>query len=219
MALAANHHLYLNAGEERAVAATKSFSGQMMLLALLVAHWSGDEELLQALEAVPGAMRNLLADSGAVAHAALRLTHADDTWVLGRGYSLAAAQEVALKLKENSYLDTQAYSSAEFQHGPIAAISARTPVLLLAVDDASYDTNVQACARLQELRADLTVVSSSPELLAAAQAAVPLPEGLHPVTEAFLLVLAGQLLTLHLTAARGYDPDQPRNLSKVTRTV
>lgn len=219
LAAAADHHLTQHAGDERAVAATKTFTSQMMLLALLVAHWSENSELMSALEAVPGAMRQLLADRQTVAHAALRLTHADDAYVLGRGFSFAVAQEVALKLKETSYMGTQSYSSAEFQHGPIAALSPRAPVLLLATSDATQESNALAVARLHELQADLTVISSVDELLAGAQAAVPLPAGLHSATESFLLVLVGQLLALHLTVSRGYDPDQPRNISKVTRTI
>ncbi|HEX7005479.1 MAG TPA: SIS domain-containing protein [Trueperaceae bacterium] len=219
LATAADYHLAQGAGEEKAVAATKTFSTQMMLLALLVAHWSGDEELLAALQAVPGAMRELLAEREAVSHAALRLTHAADAYVLGRGYSFAIAQEVALKLKETSYMGTQAYSSAEFQHGPIAAVSPREPVLLLATADHTLDSNSEVAARLLGLGADLTVISSAGSLLAGAHAAVRLPGNRHPVTESFLLVLAGQLLALQLAAARGYDPDRPRNISKVTRTI
>lgn len=219
LAKAADHHLDQDAGEEKAVAATKTFSSQMMLLALLVAHWSGDEELLEALRAVPGAMRKLLAERGPVTHAALRLTHAGEAYVLGRGLSYAVAQEVALKLKETTYMGTQAYSSAEFQHGPIAALSAGAPVLLLAGSDDTVESNSLAVARLRELRADLTVASGVGGLLGAANAAIPLPQGLHASTEAFLLVLVGQLLALELTASRGFDPDSPRNLSKVTRTV
>jgi glucosamine--fructose-6-phosphate aminotransferase (isomerizing) len=219
LAAAADHHLDLRAGDERAVAASKTFTGQMMLLALLVAHWSADDDLLAALAAVPGSMRKLLAERESVSHAALRLTHADDAYVLGRGFSYGVAQEVALKLKETSYMATQAYSSAEFQHGPIAAISPRAPVLLLATGDATRESNALVSGRLKELQADLTVVSSAGELLAAANTSVPLPTGLHPATEAFVLVLAGQLLALQLAVSRGYDPDQPRNISKVTRTI
>lgn len=219
LARVADHDLQQQAGEELAVAATKTFTSQMMLLALLVAHWSQDAELMTALERVPAAMQELLADRTSLTHAALRLTHAEDAYVLGRGYSYAVAQEVALKLKETSYMGTQAYSTAEFQHGPIAALSPRAPVLLLATGDATRESNALAAARLIELEADLTVVSSAKELISGANAEVPLPQGLHSVTEAFLLVLAGQLLALNLTVSRGYDPDEPRHLSKVTTTI
>jgi glucosamine--fructose-6-phosphate aminotransferase (isomerizing) len=219
LAAAADFDLQQQAGEENAVAATKTFTSQMMLLALLVAHWSGDQELLSALEAVPAAMRRLLDNREAIGHAALRLTHANEAYVLGRGLSFGVAQEVALKLKETSYMATQAYSSAEFQHGPIAALSSRSPVLLLATGDATRLSNALVTARLHELQADLTVVSSAKDLLAGAHAAVALPQGLHAATESFLLVLAGQLLALKLCVARGLDPDKPRNISKVTKTI
>lgn len=210
--------LPLCAGEERAVAATKTFSSQMMVLARLVAQWSNDAELADALRGVPAAMRELL-DTPEATAAALRLTHADSAIVLGRGLSYAPALELALKLTETSYLQAQAFSSAEFQHGPIAALSPRDPVLLLAGSDATLAANLEVKARLLDLGADLTVVSSAAELRAGAGAAVALPAGLHPVAECFLQVLAGQLLALALAASRGADPDQPRHLNKITRTV
>ncbi|HEX7022077.1 MAG TPA: SIS domain-containing protein, partial [Trueperaceae bacterium] len=122
LAQAAEFPLCTHAGEEQAVAASKTFSSQMMLLARLVASWSGNETLQDALAAVPAAMRELLAAPEAIMHLALRLTHAEGLYVLGRGLSYGPALELALKLKETSYLHAQAYSSAEFQHGPIAAI-------------------------------------------------------------------------------------------------
>jgi glutamine---fructose-6-phosphate transaminase (isomerizing) len=207
------------AGPESAVAASKTFTSQMMLLALLVARWSGDGELLEALTAVPERMRALLDDSKSIERAALRLTHAEHAYVLGRGFSYGPAQELALKLKETSYLHAEAFSSAEFQHGPIAAVDPRYPVILLATQDGSLESNLTVARRLCELEADLTVMSGAKSLQAGASALVPLPEGLHPAIEAFLLVLAGQLLALHLAQSKQLDPDKPRHLRKVTKTL
>ncbi|MDQ3460277.1 MAG: SIS domain-containing protein [Deinococcota bacterium] len=207
------------AGEEQAVAASKTFSSQMMLLALLVAHWSEDAGLLTALQAVPERMRALLGDQSAVERAATRLTHAEHAYVLGRGLSYGPALELALKLKETSYLHAEAFSSAEFQHGPIAAVDPRYPVILLATQDGSLESNLAVAERLCELEADLTVVSGAQALEAYAGALVALPEGLHPATEAFLQVLAGQLLALHLAQSKRLDPDKPRHLSKITKTM
>ncbi len=216
---AADFALLQNAGPETAVAASKTFSSQMMLLSCLVAHWSGDKALLSALRRVPEAMRSLLADTEPLARAALRLTHAESIYVLGRGLSFGPAQETALKLKETSYLHAQAYSSAEFQHGPIASVGASDPLLLFGLADASNESNLAVAKRLRDLNADLTVVSSVPELLELGESRIALPGGLHPVTEAFLQVLAGQVLALELTRSKGLDPDAPRNLSKVTKTL
>jgi glucosamine--fructose-6-phosphate aminotransferase (isomerizing) len=208
------------AGLEQAVAASKTFSSQMMLLSLLIAHWSQDETLLGALRAVPEAMNDLITSGQDELHrAALRLTHARSIYVLGRGLSYGPALETALKLKETCYLHAEAYSSAEFQHGPIAAISPSDPVLMLAISDDTEASNHDAASKLRAASADLSVVSSSETLLADANAAVTLPSHLHPVTQAFVMVLVGQLLALHLATAKGLDPDAPRHLNKVTKTM
>ncbi len=206
------------AGEERAVAASKTFTSQMALLARLAVEWADHDEGRAALAAVPQALRDFLADTGAADRAAARLTHADRLDVLGRGLSYGPAHEAALKLKETAYLHAHAYSAAEFQHGPIASLSAGDPVLLLGLHDASAATNLEAANRIREVGADLTVVSADPDLLRVAAAPVPLAPGAHPLTEAFLHVIAGQWLALRCATERGLDPDAPRNLRKVTQT-
>lgn len=215
----ADFSLSQGAGQEQAVAASKTFSSQMMVLAVLVAHWSGDTDLLEALSGIPAHMRHLLDDQRATQRAALRLTHADSLYALGRGLSYGPAQELALKLKETSYVHAQAYSSAEFQHGPIAAVSAKDPIIMLGNDDGTLPSNLTVADRLHELEADLTVVSGSAKLLKLANARIPLPAGLHPVSETFLQVLVGQLLALHLSESKGLEPDEPRHLKKVTKTL
>ncbi|MEJ2289503.1 MAG: SIS domain-containing protein [Deinococcales bacterium] len=218
LAREADHALAQHAGEERAVAATKTFTSQLMLLARLTAEWADDDALRAALDAVPGAVETLLEQADAVERAALRLTHADGLYVLGRGLAFAAALETALKLKETAYIDAQAYSSAEFQHGPIAVVDVGDPLLLLAAEDAGLSGTEEVAARLKGVGADLTVVAGAPSLLRHAAAAVALPEGMHEVTAGFVLVVAGQLLAERLAASRGIDPDAPRHLRKVTRT-
>ena len=215
----AHHHLQQRAGLEQAVAASKTFSSQMMVLAALVAHWAQDDALLAALKRVPALMQELLENQDAIERAALRLTHASGVYVLGRGLSYGPALELALKLKETSYLHAQAYSSAEFQHGPIAAVDPNEPIVLLGLDDGTLESNRQVAERLDELGADMTVVGGAEALHGYANASIPLPAKLHPASEAFLHVLAGQLMALHLARSKGLDPDAPRHLSKVTRTL
>jgi glucosamine--fructose-6-phosphate aminotransferase (isomerizing) len=220
LAEAADWHLEQQAGTEQAVAATKTFTSQMFVLAQLVAQWTENAQLQDALAAVPAALRDLLlAGHSGIDEAAKRLVHASEAYLLGRGLSLTAAQETSLKLKETSYIGTQAYSSAEVQHGPIAAVGPNMPVIIFGLQDATAETNLLTAKRVRELGADLTVVSSVPELLDTAVTPVALPRGLHPVTEAFLQVAVGQLLSLGLVTERGLDPDAPRHLSKVTQTL
>ncbi len=208
----------LGAGEERAVAASKTFSSQMMALARVVAEWADDEALRQALAEVPDAIQRLLAEPGAIDAAAARLTHAEQLDVLGRGLAFGPALEIALKLKETSYLHAHAYSSAEFQHGPIASLGPGDPLLLLGLVGASAPTTLDSARRLRDTGAHLTVVASDPELLELASAAVPIAPADSPVVQAFVHVVAGQWLALRLAAERGLDPDAPRHLRKVTQT-
>ncbi len=215
----ADYSLEQHAGAERAVAASKTFSSQMMVLAVLVAHWSQNKALWQALEQVPDRMQAILAQPEAIEKVALRLTHAESLYILGRGLSYGPALELALKLKETSYVHAQAYSSAEFQHGPIAAVDAHHPIILLGTADATLESNRQVAQRLVAVAADLTVVSSALDLLQLSKSFIALPGGLSPVTEAFLQVLVGQLLALHLTLSKGLNPDAPRHLTKITKTM
>ena len=191
---------------------------QMMALARVVAEWADDDALRNALRSVPDAIDAELADTAAIDRAAARWTHAEQLDVLGRGLSYGAALEIALKLKETSYLHAHAYSSAEFQHGPIASLGAGDPLLLLGAGGVTLETTRQVAARVHDAGADLTVVSADPELLALANAAVPLPSGLSTVAEAFAMVVIGQWLALRLAEERGLDPDAPRHLRKVTQT-
>ena len=124
-----------------------------------------------------------------------------------------------MKLKETAYLHAQAYSSAEFQHGPIASVDRSDPILLLGTDDETLQSNKDVAERLRDVGADLTVISSKEALLGLSSAKVSLPKNLHPVTEAFLQVVAGQLLALHLALSKGINPDAPRHLKKVTKTL
>ena len=149
LARAADYALLQRAGPEQAVAASKTFTTQALLLSLLVAYWGEDKPLLRALRAVPGALSATLDAQTGLKETALRLTHARSMYVLGRGLSYAPALETALKLKETCYVHAEAYSSAEFQHGPIAAVNPSDPVLLLSVEDATQASNLEAAAKLR----------------------------------------------------------------------
>ena len=214
---AADYALLQGAGPEQAVAASKTFMTQMLLLSLLVAYWGEDEALLGALRAVPQALSATLDTAqSSLKETALRLTHARSMYVLGRGLSYAPALETALKLKETCYVHAEAYSSAEFQHGPIAAVNPSDPVLMLSIDDATQESNLEVAAKLRAANADLSLIGTAET---ADELSVTLPAGLEPVTQAFALMLAGQLLALYLATAKGLDPDAPRHLNKVTKTM
>jgi glucosamine--fructose-6-phosphate aminotransferase (isomerizing) len=138
--------------------------------------------------------------------------------VLGRGFNFASAFEWSLKLKELAYVVAAPYSSADFQHGPIAIVGPGFPVLAIAPKDAVLPDLVKVLRRLrEECHAELIVISDDPEALALAGTPIAIPEG-PAWTSPMVTIVAAQLFCYHLTRAKGIDPEAPRGLNKVTRT-
>jgi glucosamine--fructose-6-phosphate aminotransferase (isomerizing) len=218
LAQAAEHVLPLAAGEERAVAATKTYTGQLAALALLAAHLAQDEERLRALRHVPHAVEAALSLDEPIARAAQRYAHVTQCVVLGRGYNYATAYEIALKLKELSYVVAEPYSSADFRHGPVALVERGFPVVVVAPRGAVYDDVLALTHKLADRDAELMVISGQDEALDLARVPLRLPVSLPEWLSPFACIVPGQLLALHATLAKGYDPDHPRGLTKVTKT-
>lgn len=204
------------AGHEEAVAATKSYLCMLAALVQLVAAWRQDPALQKALEQLPEAMHQAVqADWSAGLEP---LAEAENTLVVGRGFAFAVANEMALKLKETSALHAEALSAAELLHGPVALVDPGFPILLLAPHDRPLPGVIELAHNLRSKQAHLMVASSEAEALEAAHTPLPLAAKLHPVLDSLLLVQAFYPFAARLAAARGFDPDRPRNLSKVTRT-
>lgn len=202
----------LHAGAEKSVAATKSFIAQMVAGARVVAAWQEDAALLGALDALPDALTRAAEQDWS---AAVRiLMHADKLLVIGRGTGLAVAMEAALKLKETCAMQAEAFSGAEVQHGPMALVDEGYPLLIFA-------PRGPAQAGLLQLAADMTARGAN--VLLAAPAGTPgamLPlvttgeEDLDPIAA----IQSFYPMVEALSRARGFDPDKPRHLAKVTRT-
>lgn len=218
LAEAAEHVLPLVAGKEKAVAATKTYTGQLAALGLLAAHLAGDVERLQALRRVPHAVEAALSLEDAIASAAQRYAHVTQCVVIGRGYNYATAYEIALKLKELTYVVAEPYSSADFRHGPVALVEHGFPVIVLAPQGAVYDDILTLTGKLADREAELTVISEQEEALRMARVPLRLPVRLPEWLTPFTYIIPGQLLALHATLAKGFDPDHPRGLTKVTKT-
>ncbi len=219
LAAAADHVIELHAGPERSVAATKTYTAQLAVLALLAATWNGDSQKLAALQGMPEAIAKTLAGAGAaVSQRAERYRYMRQCVVIGRGYNYATAFELALKLKELDYVMSTAYSSADFRHGPIATVEEDLPVILVMPAGAVLEDMLGMAKDLRERGAELIAISDAEEARPLARTLLPLaapsPEWLSPITA----ILPGQLLALHLALAKGLDPDTPRGLQKVTRT-
>jgi glucosamine--fructose-6-phosphate aminotransferase (isomerizing) len=219
LATAAETCIDLGAGPELAVAATKTYTTELLAIATLSAALSGDPRDADAITAIPDAMTRAIELEPAIESMARDQAEADRLLVLARGYEYATAREWALKLKELARVFADPYSAADFEHGPLALLEPGVPVLATVRPGPTFEPLVALLERLREdLDAAIAVVSDQPAALAVARWPFPLatgtPEWLGPIVS----IVVGQLHALHLTHARGLDPEQPRNLSKVTRT-
>jgi len=220
LARAADYVVDLHAGRERSVAATKTYTAELMALAMLSAALRGSKKDQEDLRKVPGAVRKLLDDRSCAATlaAAQRYRYTERLSVIGRGYNYATAFELSLKLKELAYLTAEPSSSADFRHGPIAMVERGFPVLLIAPKGKVFKDMLDLARQLQERQAELVAISDNRQLLSLVNTPLSLrsglPEWLTPITT----VVPGQLFAMGLAQARGCPLDRPRGLSKVTRT-
>jgi glutamine---fructose-6-phosphate transaminase (isomerizing) len=204
--------LPLGAGPELSVAATKTFVATATVLMRLTAAWANDVTLLSAMRRLP--QRLVTAASLDWSSGAEVLSRADHLATVGRGPTLAIAREAALKLKEVCNLHTEAFSGAEFRHGPIALVSLGYPVLMFTPTDA-------AAAGMVELGRDLAAKSAA--LLIAghgvAAGGLPVLPADQPETDALCLTQSFYAMTLAVAERLNIDVDRPRNLQKITRTT
>jgi glucosamine--fructose-6-phosphate aminotransferase (isomerizing) len=219
LAREAHHVLATQAGRERAIAATKTYTSQLAALALFWAAWVGDEQTAAALEGpVPAAMAGALDAEEAARAIAARLAHADRLIVAGRGYNYATALEAALKLKETSYVAAMPFSAADLRHGPIAMVEARYPALVFAPDGRARAGMLELAADLLSRGAETYVVAGVGSTVKGSTVTIALPAGIPEPLSPLVAIVPAQLIALYLALERGLDPDTPRGLTKVTRT-
>jgi len=202
----------LRAGVETSVAATKSYLATLAALIRLVAAWTEDAALESAVAALPLKMDQCWALDWSPALAVLE--SAAHLFVVGRGLGLGAAQEIALKCKETCGLHAEAFSSAEVRHGPYALLGPSFPALLLAQRDATQP-GVEALAAELVRRGVPLLVAGAP-----VNGAIALPTlDCSPELAPLLLAQSAYRLIAALALRRGFDPDHPAHLRKVTQTV
>lgn len=208
----------LCAGEEKAVAATKTYTSELAAIALLSSELAEDEGMLQALMRVETAVTQTITMNSTIQQLAPRYRFMQRCVVIGRGYNYATAFETALKMKELTYSIVESYSSADFLHGPMAVIERGFPVILIAPSGVMQNEMGDFLQTLNQKGAETIVISDEPELLSKARIALQLPvsvpEWLSPLTA----IIPGQLLSMHLAMARDLSVDSPRGLKKVTET-
>jgi glucosamine--fructose-6-phosphate aminotransferase (isomerizing) len=211
--------LDIRAGAERSVAATKTYTAQLMAVAMLSAALTGEKKLWDELRRAPGWMKRVLKQEAVIEEAVQRYRFMDQAVVLGRGFNYATAFEWALKLKELTYIIAEPYSSADFAHGPIALVESGYPVFAVAPRGRVFASMLQMLKRLRvEISAELAVISNAPNALSLARTPLAIPADVPEWISPLVCILPAQLFALHLTIAKGYSTEQPRSIRKVTET-
>jgi glutamine---fructose-6-phosphate transaminase (isomerizing) len=212
LARAAEWLFPLHAGEERSVAATKSFIAQLVAGARLVASWQDDAALARALEDLPDALQRAVHTDWSVG--VETLAQADRLFVVGRGLSLPVALEAALKFKETCGIQAEAFSGAEIQHGPMALIDEGYPLLVFAPRGPAQ-AGLLELARAMRARGARVLLAAPP---GTPDANLPLAESALAELDPVCAIQSFYPMVEALARARGNDPDSPRHLKKVTRT-
>jgi glutamine---fructose-6-phosphate transaminase (isomerizing) len=240
LALTAQHTLLCHAGPERSVAATKTYTTTCVALAMLAAYMPGGEPLRDGIKQLPELVTAALKSEEFIAHAAERYVYARDCVVLGRVFQYSTARETALKLEETCYVVATPFSTADFRHGPAALVERGLPIIIFAPPGRTSDDSLELLQWLRERNADCLVVSQDERLLDLASTPIRLElpavtreintgTGGHDPTKdvqasvAELLapvpyIIPGQLFAHYLALYKGLNPDQPRGLTKITRT-
>lgn len=215
LAAVAELHIDVNAGPELAVAATKSYTAELLSLYLLVdAIRGGDGRRAAGLQDRAAEMISRGADIERIAR---QFVGVERLVVTGRGYSYPTALEAALKLMETSYVSAQAFSGADLMHGPMAMLQENSAVLAISADGVGGHAMRPVLDRLADLDTNLVVVGGA-DARAAGDHGLVLPSGIDEEISPMLEIIPLQLLARQLALSRGFDPDRPRGLLKVTQT-
>ena len=218
MASQVDEILVMRGGREQSVAATKTFTGQMMLFYMLAAEL-GDAQRKLNFEAIPDFAARALEQKPAILELVQRYVFMENCVVVGRGLAYANAYELALKLMETCYVVAERFSSADFLHGPLAMVERHFPVILFAPPGVMLPGVKDLIRRLQELHADTLAITADLEAASLCRRSVIMPREIDEFLAPIPYIIPGQLFAALLAEAKGLDPDAPRSLSKVTRTL
>lgn len=210
--------LLMHGGKEQSVAATKTFTGQMMLFYMLASALAGNSTRL-SYEAIPEFAARALEQKPAILELVQRYVFMENCVVVGRGLAYANAYEMALKLMETCYVVAERFSSADFLHGPVAMVERHFPVILFAPPGIMLPGVKDLVSRLCELHADTLAITSDLDTAAKCSRAIIMPKEIDEFLAPIPYIIPGQLFAALLAAEKGLNPDAPRSLSKVTRTL
>lgn len=218
MAKVADDTFLVRAGKQKSVAATKTYTGQLMILYLL-AFALGREISLGAISEIASRVQRTLGLAREVREIVPRYRYMRQCAVVARGLNYANAYELSLKLMETCYVVAERFSSADFLHGPIAMIERDFPVIVFAPPGKTFSGQRALINRLVGLRAETIAITSEDSRLPGVTRAIRVPGKMPEIYSAIPLIVPGQLFAAHLAETKGLDPDRPRSLQIVTQTV
>ena len=216
MAKITDETLLIHAGREKSVAATKTYTGQMLHFYLLASAF-GINNI--KYEKIPDYVDKALNLRAVIETLVERYVFMENCVVVGRGLNYGNAYEMALKLMETCYVVAERFSSADFFHGPLAIVERRFPVILFAPRGETKKGNLELLNRLKELHADCLCLTNDTEISEQSNRFIGLPEEIDEILSPIPFIIPAQLFAGYLAAAKGLNPDAPRSLSKVTRTL
>lgn len=219
LASAADHVIDVCAKNEVAVAATKSYSAELMAISMLSVALAHDDPGYGVLQKVPDWVYEMLELDAKIQRMAERYRYMDQCVILGRGYNYATAFEWSLKLKELCYIASEPYSSADFLHGPVAVVDQGYPVMAVIPEGMTRESMKQLLSYLRsERKAEILTISNCSDLAEITASNIPLPMDVPEWVSPIVSIVPAQLFAYHLTRVKGYDADAPRDLRKVTET-
>ena len=208
--------LLIHAGSERSVAATKTYTGQMLHFVLL-ANAIGDKRL--PFHQIPDFVKKSLELKVTVQEAVQRYVFMENCVVVGRGMNYGNSYELALKLMETCYVVAERFSSADFFHGPLAMVERRFPVILFAPNGVTKSSSIELIQRLKELEADCLTITNDDDIEKISPLSIRLDGSMDELLSPIPFIIPAQLFAAMLSEAKGLDPDAPRSLTKVTKTI
>jgi len=218
LAKAAQKHLYCNCGEEKSVAATKTFVSQLTLLAKLACVLKGQCNIEDELQKAAQDIEEILNKKDEIYEIAKSFASMESCFTLSRGYNYPIAKESALKLQECTYVEAKSYSTSDFMHGPIAMIDDESNCFIYSNEDRFTEELVAGAKKIKEYGARVIVFSNNRDLLEIGDVSIEVTGASIDMISPFYMAVAIQLFACGLAKAKGINPDKPRHLKKVTIT-
>lgn len=218
LAREAQIHLFMDVEKEQSMAATKTFTAEMLILGMLVkALANQDEYLPPKLDFLPKLINETMALKPQIELLSDKWVNIDQAFVLSRGINLSVAREICCKIQETCFLNASSYAISDFLHGPFAMVSSETRVMLIAMNNEMVEDTIDIIEKLHEIGAKIILFTDNIELPSLVDDALLLPKS-DMYMAPFVSTVAGQLFSCLLSLKRGLNPDKSRNIKKITIT-